>query len=73
MSEKDAELDESFELDIGDPIELGKQYAELKRGQPQLSVMGGCCGTDIRHLEQIAAACSPLFRKNKVISPTENI
>lgn len=68
-----AELDESSELDIGNPFELGKQYAELKRGQPQLNVMGGCCGTDIRHLEQIAAASSPLFLKNKAISLTENI
>ena len=58
-----AELDESSELDIGDPIELGKQYAELKREHPQLNVMGGCCGTDVRHLELIATACSPLFRK----------
>lgn len=58
-----AELDESSELDIGDPIELGRQYAKLKREQPQLSVMGGCCGTDIRHLEQIATACTQLFRK----------
>ena len=65
MRKTHTELDESSELDIGDPIELGRQYAELKRGQPQLSVMGGCCGTDIRHLEQIAAACSPLFRKTK--------
>ena len=65
MRKTHTELDESSELDIGDPIELGRQYAELKRGQPQLSVMGGCCGIDIRHLEQIAAACSPLFRKTK--------
>ena len=57
------ELDESSELDIGDPLELGKQYAQLKRRLPQLSVMGGCCGTDDRHVEQIAAACSPLFRQ----------
>jgi methionine synthase I (cobalamin-dependent) len=28
---------------------------------PQLNVMGGCCGTDHRHVEQIAAACRPLF------------
>ena len=56
------ELDESSDLDIGDPLELGKQYAQLKRRLPQLNVMGGCCGTDDRHLEQIAAACSPLFR-----------
>ena len=57
------ELDESSELDIGDPLELGKQYAQLKRRLSQLSVMGGCCGTDDRHIEQIAAACSPLFRR----------
>jgi methionine synthase I (cobalamin-dependent) len=25
--------------------------------------MGGCCGTDHRHIERIAAACSPLFAK----------
>ena len=57
------ELDESSELDIGDPHDLGKRYAQLKRRLPQLSVMGGCCGTDDRHVEQIAAACSPLFRQ----------
>jgi S-methylmethionine-dependent homocysteine/selenocysteine methylase len=58
-----AELNESPELDIGDPVELGTQYAQLKRRLPQLNVMGGCCGTDHRHVEQIAAACSPLFGK----------
>ena len=57
-----AELNESPELDIGDPVELGGQHAQLKRKLPKLSVMGGCCGTDHRHIEQIAAACSPLFR-----------
>jgi S-methylmethionine-dependent homocysteine/selenocysteine methylase len=57
-----AELNESAELDIGDPVELGMQYAELGRRLPQLNVMGGCCGTDHRHVEQIAAACLPLFR-----------
>jgi homocysteine S-methyltransferase len=58
-----AELNESAELDIGDPSELGVQHAQLKRRLPQLNVMGGCCGTDHRHVEQIAAACSPLFRE----------
>lgn len=57
-----AELNESPELDIGDPIELGEQHAQLKSRLPKLNVMGGCCGTDHRHIEQIAAACSPLFR-----------
>jgi S-methylmethionine-dependent homocysteine/selenocysteine methylase len=57
-----AELNESPELDIGDPAELGQQHAQLKRRLPQLNIMGGCCGTDHRHVEQIAIACSPLFR-----------
>jgi len=57
-----AELNEAAELDIGNPAELGRQHAQLKGLQPQLNVMGGCCGTDHRHVEQIAMACSPLFR-----------
>lgn len=57
-----AELNEAPDLDIGNPTELGKQYARLKRRLPQLNVMGGCCGTDHRHLEQIVEACLPLFR-----------
>lgn len=50
---------------VGDPVELGAEHAQLKRRQPQLNVMGGCCGTDHRHIQQIAAACSPLFRKTR--------
>jgi homocysteine S-methyltransferase len=58
-----AELNESPELDIGDPAELGNQYAYLKqRRLPRLNILGGCCGTDQRHVESIAAACAPLFR-----------
>ncbi len=57
-----AELNESAELDIGIPVELGTQYAMLKRGPlSQLSVVGGCCGTDHRHVREIATACAPLF------------
>jgi len=56
-----AELNESTELDDGNPAELGRQYAQLKKGLPQLNVMGGCCGTDHRHVTQIAEACVPLF------------
>lgn len=56
-----AELNESPELDCGDAAELGGQYAALKRRLPQLNVMGGCCGTDHRHVEHMAAACKPLF------------
>ena len=56
-----AELNESPTLDAGDPAELGRQYAALKRRLPRLSVLGGCCGTDHRHVESIATACAPLF------------
>ena len=58
-----AELNESVELDVGDPAELGMQYAQLKQRLSQLNVMGGCCGTDHRHVEQIAQACLPLFQQ----------
>ena len=57
-----AELDESPDLDTGNPAELGREYAELKSRLRQLNVMGGCCGTDGRHIERIATACLPLFR-----------
>ena len=56
-----AELNEAPDLDDGNPVELGAQYARLKRRIPTLNVMGGCCGTDHRHVDQIAEACSPLF------------
>jgi S-methylmethionine-dependent homocysteine/selenocysteine methylase len=58
-----AELNESPDLDSGNPVELGLQYAMLKkRALPVMNVLGGCCGTDQRHVEQIARACAPLFR-----------
>ena len=57
-----AELNEAPELDAGNAAELGRQYADLKRRFGHLNVMGGCCGTDHRHIEQIASACLPLFR-----------
>jgi S-methylmethionine-dependent homocysteine/selenocysteine methylase len=54
-----AELDEATELDDGDPEMLGAQYAGLRRGLPRLNVLGGCCGTDHRHIEAIAASVVP--------------
>lgn len=58
-----AELNEAPELDAGNPAELGQEYAALrKHGLKRLNVMGGCCGTDDRHVEQLAIACLPLFR-----------
>lgn len=56
-SKSHAELDEATELDSGDPVALGRDYADLRSRFPQLTVLGGCCGTDLRHIEQIAATC----------------
>lgn len=53
-----AELDESPDLDDGNPVELGGQYRELLASLPKLNVLGGCCGTDHRHVAAIAAACA---------------
>jgi S-methylmethionine-dependent homocysteine/selenocysteine methylase len=52
-----AELDEADVLDAGDPVALAAEYAELRRRFPHLTVLGGCCGTDQRHIEEIARAC----------------
>jgi S-methylmethionine-dependent homocysteine/selenocysteine methylase len=45
-----AELDEADELDQGDPDDLGPRYAALREKLPNLNVLGGCCGTDHRHV-----------------------
>ena len=52
-----AELDEATELDPGDPVGLGADYAALLKLLPNLRVFGGCCGTDHRHIAAIADAC----------------
>ncbi len=52
-----AELDAASELDDGDPGELASEYAALVARCPGLTILGGCCGTDQRHIEQIARAC----------------
>ncbi|MEX0349359.1 MAG: homocysteine S-methyltransferase family protein [Paracoccaceae bacterium] len=51
------ELDAAEELDEGNPQELGGQYRQLARSFPNLTVMGGCCGTDHRHIDAISRAC----------------
>jgi homocysteine S-methyltransferase len=51
-----AELDAMTELDAGNPEALGIQYRALRETLPALSVVGGCCGTDHRHVEAIAGA-----------------
>lgn len=51
------ELNDSPDLDAGDPTEFGGQYRDLVHAHPQINVLGGCCGTDHRHVECIALAC----------------
>ena len=53
-----AELDAAPDLDDGDPVELGQQYSDLRMRFSQINVLGGCCGTDHRHIEHIGAACT---------------
>jgi S-methylmethionine-dependent homocysteine/selenocysteine methylase len=53
-----AELDNSEELDEGNPAELGEEYRALKGRLRHLTVVGGCCGTDHRHIEAICKACT---------------
>ncbi len=51
-----AELNESEDIDEGNPEELGNQYRQLRDGLKNLNVLGGCCGTDHRHVEAICKA-----------------
>jgi homocysteine S-methyltransferase len=52
------ELNDSADLDDGNPKELGSQYRGLVERLPQLAVLGGCCGTDHRHIDEIGRACT---------------
>ncbi|GLK84536.1 homocysteine S-methyltransferase family protein [Ancylobacter defluvii] len=58
-SRSHAELDAAPDLDAGDPVQLGHQYRSLRDRMRHLTVLGGCCGTDYRHIEQICLACLP--------------
>jgi len=55
-----AELDAAEELDDGNPTELGELYAGLSLLLPNLTVLGGCCGTDHRHVAAICSATAHL-------------
>jgi S-methylmethionine-dependent homocysteine/selenocysteine methylase len=54
-SKSHAELDEAEDLDAGDPVDLGERHAALRRQLPNLTVLGGCCGTDHRHVREIVS------------------
>jgi homocysteine S-methyltransferase len=51
-----AELDEAEELDEGDPDALSAEYVALRTHLRNVNVLGGCCGTDHRHVAAVAAA-----------------
>ena len=51
-----AELDEAEELDDGNPEEFGTHYGELRSIFTHFNVFGGCCGTDHRHVGEVAKA-----------------
>ena len=48
-----AELDEAEDLDAGDPDDLGLRCAALREALPRLNIVGGCCGTDHRHVARM--------------------
>lgn len=54
-----AELDEADTLDDGDPVELARLSTDLLQVLPNIRVIGGCCGTDHRHIGCIAGHDHP--------------
>jgi len=57
------ELNDSPDLDAGNPIELGGQYRDLVQRHPGINVLGGCCGTDHRLVAAISLACRLVSRQ----------
>ena len=61
------ELDESKELDRGNPEALGVWYGRLKDRLPGLFVFGGCCGTDAVHVEAMCEGVTPIHQLNSIL------
>ncbi len=57
-SKAHAELNECDTLDVGDPVEFGRQHKAMRDRSPWLNVFGGCCGCDMRHVREIAQELS---------------
>jgi S-methylmethionine-dependent homocysteine/selenocysteine methylase len=57
------QLDQSTELDEGNPIEFGEDNRQLLYKLKNLNVFGGCCGTDSRHIQQICKASLHEFKQ----------
>ena len=53
-----AELDAMTELDSGDPQDLADRYRRLRTPLSRLNVLGGCCGTDHRHVAAMSGSWS---------------
>lgn len=53
-----AELDQAEKLDDGNPEELGRQLADIHNRYPNINILGGCCGTDMRHMARIAQSAT---------------
>jgi S-methylmethionine-dependent homocysteine/selenocysteine methylase len=51
------DLNDSPDLDDGDPVELGAEHAALLSRHRHIRVLGGCCGTDHRHVAAMSRAC----------------
>jgi S-methylmethionine-dependent homocysteine/selenocysteine methylase len=56
-SKSHAELDASPDIDIGDIAGLAEDHAKLLPSLPNLQLIGGCCGTDHRHIAAICTRC----------------
>ncbi len=57
-----AELDEAESLDEGDPADLAAAMVDLLATMPAVRVIGGCCGTDVRHVAKMWERLDPLDR-----------
>jgi S-methylmethionine-dependent homocysteine/selenocysteine methylase len=51
-----AELDACEVLDDGHPAELASHYSGITQKMPWVNIFGGCCGTDLRHVDHIMKA-----------------
>lgn len=65
------ELDSCEHLDEGDPIDFGVRHQQLFQTFSSLNVFGGCCGTSVNHIQQIAYSCRGSFGNPRMISDSQ--
>ena len=56
-----AELEVADELDEGNPDELGALVGGLRKLYPHFNILGGCCGSDMRHMKSILDAAKSAY------------